>query len=151
MFILFRPPSLLACLPVCLAFSPRDETVGWGIRSRLAYLSLFFLRPSFPVMCSGKGTTSCPRRVKPEPHRGRRRPARYFASRLPVTYLSLRRSRYDHRRRSKFRVINAAVRERLERSRNLLPLLEAAPLSSTTPLADFRTFLFRLHSLVELA
>ena len=144
MFILFRPPSL----PVCLAFSPRDETVGWGIRSRLAYLSLFFLRPSFPVMCSGKGTASCPRRVKSEPHC---RPARYFASSVPVTDLSLRRSRYDHRRRSKFRVINAAVRERLERSRNLLPLLEAAPLSSATPLADFRTFLFLLHSLVELA
>ena len=35
--------------PACLAFSPRDETVGWGIRSRRAYLSLFFsaLAPPF--------------------------------------------------------------------------------------------------------
>ena len=149
MFILFPvPPSLLACLPVW--HSPRvTRPLGGGSVPDSHICLSFFLRPSFPVMCPGKGTASCPRRVKPEPHR--RRPARHFASSVPVTDLSLRRSRYDHRRRSKFRVINAAVRKRLERSRNLLPLLEATPLSSATPLADFRTFLFLLHSLVELA
>ena len=143
MFILFRPS-------LSVWHSPRvTRPLGGGSVPDAHICLSFFQCPSFPVMCSGKGTASCPRRVKPEPHR---RPARYFASSVPDTDLSPDdRSRYDHRRRSKFRVINAAVRERLERSRNLLPLLEAAPLSSATPLADFRTFLFLLHSLVELA